>query len=514
MQLVIENDKNFLQQIPEVSGCYIFRSKDSQVIYVGKALNLRKRVKQYFEFNPDIKPSDKLEPKKKIMVRKSKSIEVIFTDSEIEAFILETNLIKKYKPRYNKLMVDDKNYSFIKFTNEDFPKIKFVREKIKDGSVYFGPYPNSFPAKETIKRLRKLFPYRSCNRKMQEVSDNGKLKVISSDTKPCLYYHLGLCNAPCASLELKKAYRYNINQIKSYLRSEKPEIISNLENKMLEHSKNLEFEKASEIRDRINNLKYITQRVKVSEKFDETAWKKYLAERNKIALSNLNSELSKRGIIEPTNNLGRIECYDISNIQGKFAVGSMVVANGGFMAKSQYRKFKINSKDTPDDFLMMNEVLERRFNLNNKKEDASFLAIPDLIIIDGGKGQLSSASEILEKLNLKIPIVGLAKKEEIIIWQTEDGFRSYRLKDKSEEKFLIQRIRDEAHRFAINYHRNLRSSSEQISKLDEIPGVGPTTKKKLLIEFKSVVNIRRAGRKSLMKVVNNKRTVENIMKYL
>lgn len=514
MQLVIENDKNFLQEIPEVSGCYIFKDHKDSVLYVGKALNLRKRVKQYFEFTPNITPSSKLEPKKKLMVRKAKSIEIVFTDSEIEAFILETNLIKKYKPKYNRLMVDDKNYSFIKFTNEDFPRIKFVREKVKDGSVYFGPYPNSFPAKETIKRLRKLFPYRSCNRKMHEVSDNGKLRVISSDPKPCLYYHLGLCNAPCASLELKKEYRSNINQIKSYLRSEKPEIVVKLEKQMQEYSKNLEFEKASEIRDRINNLKYITQRVKVSEKFDETAWKKYLAERNKIALTNLNSELTKRGIIEPTNNLDRIECYDISNIQGKFAVGSMVVAKAGFMAKSQYRKFKINSKDTPDDFLMMKEVLERRFNLDNKKDDSSFLSIPNLIIIDGGKGQLSSASEILIKLNLEIPIVGLAKKEEIIIWFDGQTFRSYKLKEKSEEKFLIQRIRDEAHRFAINYHRNLRSSSEQISKLDEIPGVGPTTKKKLLIEFKSVKNIRRAGRKKLMEVVNNKRTVENIIKYL
>ncbi|MCA9382370.1 excinuclease ABC subunit UvrC [Candidatus Dojkabacteria bacterium] len=507
-----------LTNAPLTPGCYIYKNKEGKIIYVGKALVLRKRIKQYFKVeNGEVIPSDKLEPRKQIMVGKIQDIEFVQTDTEVEALILEVNLIKKYKPYYNRLMVDDKSYGWIMITDkEDFPRILFVREKKVNGASYFGPFPSTFPVHSTLKNLRKVFPYRACRRTMHEEKDkSGKLNVICSDPKPCLYYHLDLCKAPCASLQSKKEYRKNINSIKKYLRGEKAGLVSQMEKQMHEYAKDQKYEKAKLLRDQINQLKYVSQRIRINEDIDEKKWREYRKKMKAESLSSLQLVLSKREIINNTNNLRRIECYDISNIQGTNAVGSMVVFIDGDKAKGHYRKFKIKFKNTPDDFEMMREVLRRRFaKKESKSKDISFNDKPDLIIIDGGKGQLSAALEVANELNLNMPIVGLAKREETFVWMRDGEFKEYKLKEGSNEKFLVQRIRDEAHRFAIKYHRNLRSKAQLQSKLDQIPGIGAKTKEKLLMEFGDVTTIRRAGRNRLMKVVNNKRTVENILKYL
>lgn len=460
-----EKSKTF----PREPGCYMFLDKQKKVIYVGKAKNLRNRVTSYFSGFTN------LEERKKLMIEESSNIEYITLDSEMEAIILETNLIKKYQPKYNILMRDDKSYNWILVESKkenDFPRIKIIRDIHKKNykGDFFGPFNDSVPLKNLLRRLRKIFPYASCNRTIEEISSNP-LKIKSSDSNPCLYYHIGLCPAPCAGKISKKEYYKNIQEIKKFLLGKKNEIIKKLETEMNKHSKLLEFEKAKEIRDRINEIKYVTTKIKIDSNVDDVAIKDIKEQEKNLALSNL---LEKIGypFKDFDKNSFKIECYDISNIQGKYAVGAMVVSIGGYLKPDLYRRFRIKIKQTPNDFAMMQEVLLRRFlkYKNTEQHDTSFSILPNLIIIDGGKGQLSASFEILKKLNLhtKIPIIALAKKEEEIFKftyqffeqapiESDDMFTRILLKKNSEELFLIQRIRDETHRFAISYHRKLRS---------------------------------------------------------
>ncbi len=499
-------NKEKLNELPTAPGCYIYRNKSGNVLYVGKGINIKNRVKSYFS------SIDRLDPKIKKLINQVYSIETVTTDSNLEALILETNLIKKYKPKYNRLMKDDKNYSWLMVTKgEDFPRLEFIRNKKIKSADYFGPYVNLKPIKRALKELRKIFPYRSCRRKIYFYKDkNGKRKLYSSNRKVCLYYHLNLCEGPCDNLVTKKEYRDNINNIKRFFRSDKTKIIRSLKKDMRKYASKRKYEKAAKQRDKIEDLQYITQRIKVEEGIDEKLLKKEKRERNINALERLIRKLSLNFKGKLDNF--KIECYDISNISGKSATGSMVVFVGGEKEKSLYRKFKIKTKDTPDDFKMLREVFDRRFSKTEKDKDESFQKLPDLIIVDGGKGQLSSVLKILKNKNLKIPVIGLAKREEEIFQQKREKFKKKKLRKRSDEYFLIQRIRDEAHRFAIRYHRKLHSKKMLTSKLDDIPGVGKVTKRKLLKAFGSYHRIKDATRKDLNTVIKNRKTVENILR--
>lgn len=493
-----------INDAPLVPGCYLFKNKNGKVIYVGKAKILKNRVKSYF-IN-----YKKLDSKTQKMVENAIDVEFIPVDSEVEALILENNLIKKYKPKYNIMMRDDKNYIFVRLEKirkssqplpnnesyyQDFPRITIVRENKEDGAEYFGPFPSTLPVKRILRKIRRIFPYRTTTNLVYVQKDGT---IYSSNKKRCLYCHIGLCGGACAGLEPKSEYIKNFNAIRKFFKGEKPAMLNELESKMKEASKNEDFEKAARLRDRINDIKYVTQNIKLDNTVDDVAIEEIQRTERKNAVNELIEHLDFPHSASLQNHKGfRIECYDISNIQGKNAVGAMTVMIDGEVQPKLYRRFRIRMKNEPNDFAMLQEVLSRRFkrlayanNLDSsingsetneskgnkkdkdlQKEDESFSQIPDLIIIDGGKGQLASTYKILYNYNLHntIPIVGLAKREEDIyklsdqfkdeINQINDSnmFTKIHLPRKSEALYLVQRIRDEAHRFGITYHRKLRS---------------------------------------------------------
>lgn len=506
-----QNLSEIAKSLPTDPGCYIYRDQSGQVIYVGKAKNLRKRVSSYFSKEHSDQHIANL-------VNEIFDIEHIITDSELEAFILESNLIKKYQPYFNRDLKDDKNYIWIMLDKrEDFPQLRIVRSKPKKNADYLGPYHYTMPVKRILKRIRKIYPYRSCNRKIVETTNSEGITTIkSSDPKPCLYYHLGLCQAPCAGLVSKSQYRKNIKGIKTFFDKGHNELVEELKIQMAKYSVKQEYEKASEVRNKIMDLEYIKQRVSIeSVDVDEIGFKN---EKNESSKRGLEEILQKLDYFEfPNKSEFKIECFDISNIQGTNAVGSMVVFVDGKSNKDLYRKFKIKTKTTPDDFAMMREVLTRRFR-SKRKDDKSFGIYPDLVIVDGGKGQLSAVYKVLLSLNLDIPVIGLAKKhEEIFLIKENEGelkFLKRTLKYRSDGYFLIQRIRDESHRFAINYHRKLRSMGQTTSTLDDVPGIGELTKKRLLQAFGSLEGIKKASKEDLQSIVKNETSVNNLIKVL
>lgn len=487
---------------PKEAGCYIYKNSEGKILYIGKAKVLINRVKSYFINYP------KLDIKIQNMIDQAADIEFYPVDSEVEALILETNLIKKYRPKYNQLMTDDKNYSWVKFEKpirglRDYPRIRIVRQKDDERAEYFGPYPATLPLKNILKRIRKVFPYVSCNRRLIQISENP-LKVDTNNPVPCLYYHLGLCNAPCASLESKQDYMKNFNNIKKFFRGEKVDILRDLEKEMGIYSKSFEYEKAAEVRDKINDIKYVVRSVSLDNNVDDVVVSEMKEQERENAVKHLIEEIKFPGDKLKYHENFRIECYDISNIQGTNAVGAMTVMINGKLRPDLYRRFRIRMKNEPNDFAMLQEVLGRRFRHLSAKynqafdenegqeksleEDESFSQMPDLIIIDGGKGQLASTYRILRNFNLHntIPIVGLAKREEEIFKFTKQfvdpdyqdvtmkTFTRILLPRASEALYLVQRIRDEAHRFGITYHRKLRSK-QMVREL----GKEPVKKKKV-----------------------------------
>lgn len=502
-----------LSNLPFDPGCYLYRDDLGNVIYVGKAKNLKKRVSSYFH-------KDHLDPHIGNLVRSITNIEYIVTDSELEAFILETNLIKKYMPYFNRDLKDDKNYIWIMIDRkEDFPRLQVVRTRRNKTAIYLGPYHHTMPVKRILKRLRKIYPYRTCNRIITESinKETNKVVIKSSDSNPCLYYHLGLCQAPCAGLVNSSTYRKNITGINTFFTKGHNSLVKELIESMKKYSVNLDFERAAELRNKVQDLEYIKQRVSVeTELTDEFDLDMEKNKKSKIAVEEILQKLTNDDIVYKENF--KIECFDISNIQGTNAVGSMVVFVDGKPAKNLYRKFKIRTKSTPDDFAMMTEVLTRRFRHTSAKPDESFSTFPDLLIVDGGKGQLSSANKVLTDLNVSIPLIGLAKKnEDIFMLKDNNGeleFRQRRLRYASDGYFLLQRIRDESHRFAINYHRKLRSVGQTTSVLDDIPGIGKLTKKRLLQAFGTVDGIKKAKRKDLEVIIKNNTSLNNLLKIL
>jgi excinuclease ABC subunit C len=410
--------KELLTNLPSEPGVYLFKDSSGKIIYVGKALNLKNRIQSYFQKNSVGKTA--------LLVRNILKIETIKVSSEIEALLLEASLIKKHQPYFNNRLKDDKDYLYIIFTKEDFPRVLTGRKKnTKKALAYFGPFTSSNAAKTTLKITRKIFPFRTSCR------PNSK--------KACLSYHLGLCPGTCIGQITKAEYKKTLVRLRRFLNGETKWLIKDLERLMKEQSKKLNFEEAQKIKHKIDSIQFTTQKIEDVEKYLtgpevlESIYEKQLLEfQQMLRLEKL-----------PT----RIECYDISNLSGTSATGSMVVLENGAVSKDQYRRFKIKRVKGINDPAMMAEVLDRRLKNDWPK--------PSLIIVDGGRTQLNAVLKVLKDHNSQIPVVGLAKKlEELYL---PDQIKTLRLAKDSQALYLLQRIRDEAHRFAITYHRKLRS---------------------------------------------------------
>lgn len=577
--------KEKIKLIPNKPGSYQYKNKDGVVIYVGKAKNLKKRVQSYFRGSHDLKTTR--------LVMNIHDIEYIVTESELDALLLELNLIKKYNPRYNILLTDDKTYPYIEITNETHPKIQVTRNIKNKKSILFGPYPNVSAARNTVGLLNKIFPLRKCEKLPK---------------KECLYYHLGQCLAPCIKEIHQEEYKDIIKQVKSFLRGDINDTVKQLETYMLDASEKLEFERANEYKKLIENVKTTTNRQKINlndmkdrdvigyfyneyllsieiffirngkisarhqklvEYYDEPhkAVENYLAQfyenqmipkelfvqqeirseilehflhtkiikpqigdkRKLLDLAIINAEqalkekteLVKREIdrtIKSTEQLGeylnistpyRIEAFDNSNLFGEDAVSSMVVFINGKPARKEYRKFKIKSMDNKaSDYHTMKEVLYRRY-YRVLLED---LPRPGLILVDGGLQQINAAKEILSELDMNIPIAGLVKdKKHSTNHLLTSNLEKIELDKTSNVFHLCTRIQDEAHRFAINYHKQVRSKGLFNSILDDIEGIGPKTKDKLLKHFKSVNLIKLSTLEELKELGLNDKQANNLL---
>ena len=594
-----------LDTLPEKPGCYLMKDRDGTVIYVGKAVNLRARVRSYFH------QSAQHTHKTQELVKRIADIEWIITGSELEALILEMNLIKQHRPRYNDRLKDDKRYPYIKVHWADpFPKVTVTRQMINDGSRYFGPYYSVWAVHKTLDVLRKIFPYLTCDR-----------EITGQDTRACLYYDIKLCNAPCIGKVNRDEYRQMIDDLCAFLNGRTDDITARLQVEMEALSAKMKFEQAAVKRDQLRAIDEIVKRQRVFDteyidsdviaiarsereaciqiffirggkmigreyflmdgadtdtaddevlaefikQFYEQAAsmpkevllprdieeaaiiKQWLNQRSdqkveikiphrgkkrdliKMATENASETLSSlqeqwqsdrhrqstsltdlQQAFKMDTPPNRIECYDISNTQGTAIVGSMVVFEQGVPSKSLYRRFNIRSVVGPDDFASMEEVLRRRFKrwesaqvdsqTPGKKPDPSFSRLPDLLVVDGGKGQLSRAVAVLEEFGLldKFPVAGLAKQnEELFIHGREEGLL---LPRKSEGLYLLQRIRDEAHRFAITAHRKRRRKQGLASRLDVIPGIGPARRRELLKKFGSIDGIKNAPAEKIAEI--------------
>ena len=614
------NIEEELKKLPARPGVYIMHDADDTIIYVGKAISLKNRVRQYFQ------GSRNLGIRKEQMVEQIARFEYIITDSELEALVLECNLIKEHTPKYNILLKDDKTYPFIKVTvGEEYPRIQIVRRVKKDKSRYYGPYSSAMAVKDVVELTTKLYRLRTCSRNLPK--DIGK-------ERPCLYHQIHQCDAPCQGYISKEEYRKKVDKLLDFLNGNHKEILKELEEKMLAASQEMNFEDAAQYRDLIQSVKRIGERQKITDQHGEdkdvvavaqdgedavaqvffirggkligrdhfylkvakedqraqiissflkqfyagtpfipkeimiqeeiedreviTQWLEKrkgrkvhiripkkgtkeklveLAQRNAELVLSQDKERIKReegrtiGAMKEIAGklalpgLERIEAYDISNISGFQSVGSMIVYEKGKPKRSDYRKFRIKSVQGPNDYASMEEVLTRRFvhgldeqearrKENLDEEFGSFTRFPDLIMMDGGRGQVNIALEVLDALGLDIPVCGMVKDDfhrtrglyynnvEVPIDRHSEGFR------------LITRIQDEAHRFAIEYHRSLRGKGQVKSVLDDIPGIGPARRKALMREFKDIEAIRGADVETLAKVPQmNERAARQVYEF-
>ncbi len=608
------NIQEELKKLPGKPGVYLMHDEKDTIIYVGKAISLKNRVRQYFQSSRN--KGAKIEQ----MVTHISRFEYIVTDSELEALVLECNLIKEHRPKYNTMLMDDKTYPFIKVTvNEPFPRVMMARRMKKDKAKYFGPYTSAGAVKDTIELIRKLYHIRSCNRSLPK--DIGK-------ERPCLNYHIHQCQAPCQGYVSQEEYRKAIDEVVHFLNGNYDPILKELEEKMMEASDNLEFEKAIEYRELLTSVQKIAQKQKITDTAgndrdiiamasegedavvqvffirsgrligrdhfylkiaendteseilssfikqfyagtpyipaelmlpeeieDQEIIEEWLTARRErkahlcipkkgtkeklVELAQKNAQMVLKNdrerlkreegrtigaVKELEKILGlkgivRMEAYDISNTNGFDSVGSMVVYEHGKPKRNDYRKFKIKSVQGPDDYASMNEVLTRRFEhglreQQEESENGGFQAFPDLIMMDGGRGQVNIALEVLEKLDLHIPVCGMVK---------DDNHRTRGLYfnnvelpiDRNSECFrLITRVQDEAHRFAITFHRQLRSKGQVHSVLDDIPGVGPARRKDLMRSFENIDAIRNATVEELKKLPSmNEKSAQEVYKF-
>ncbi|MGO4987287.1 excinuclease ABC subunit UvrC [Gallicola sp. Sow4_E12] len=607
------NIEEELKKIPQKPGVYLMFNKDDKIIYVGKAINLRRRVHQYFD------KSRNRSPKVKAMVEHIEYFEYIIVDNEVESLVLESNLIKENRPHYNILLRDDKQYPYIKITNESFPRVLKVRSVGKDNGKYFGPYPNAYAVNDIIDLFHEMYKIRDCNLNF----DKGQYLK-----RPCLNYFIERCDGPCVGKADKEKYQEQINEVEEFLKGKEQKVIKELEAKMMDESRKLNFESAAKYRDRINNISIILEKQKVSnvealdmdmislardegiicaqvffmrngkiidrehffleddfnEKNEEimsSFMKQFyvdltyipktilvdilpneaeglgalLSEKrgNKVEIRNpqrgdkvdlmemvrknakemlekyiarhfkrernIQSAILDLQELTGIPNIDRIECYDISNTSGVQSVGSMIVFTKGKKDPKEYRKFKIKTVEGPDDYASHREVLTRRLKrglVEEKKGNTAtgFGKMPDIILMDGGKGQVNIAESVLQELGIRIPVLGLVKDQDHktrgIIYRN----REYPLKVTTAIYRLLYQIQEEAHRFAINYHRKLREKALQASELDSIAGIGPARKKELLKYFKSIAKIRKATVEELKEVPKiNQQAAENIYNY-
>lgn len=440
--------KEKVRELPTSPGVYIMKDVSGDVLYVGKAINLRKRVSSYFY------PGRVLPGRIKLMVGKIADITYIMASTEAEALIYENSFIKQLTPKYNVALKDGKSYPRLKLTaQEKFPRLFITRKKSEEGALYYGPYTSAKLLKEALTMLRQIFPLRTC---------------IKMPKSVCLNYHIKQCLGPCAGKVDEARYMEIVSELKLFLEGNRPELIKHLTGKMLESSKAEDFEEAFRLKGRIEALSSMTEKAI--------------------------SYIPREEIEELENMLGMhgsadiIEAFDVSNIMGEDAVGSMVYFYKGRPKKSEYRKFKVKGVTGVDDYSMIREIVSRRYArlLEEKKR------LPDLILIDGGKGHLRVALEELDKLGISnIPVVGIAKEFEHIYQKGKPG--PILLPKDSKALHLLERIRNEAHRFAITYHKSLRSKKTRYSELDEIEGVGPKKKRLLISRFGSVDNIKKAA---------------------
>ncbi|MFN0118668.1 MAG: excinuclease ABC subunit UvrC [Elusimicrobiota bacterium] len=432
------NPKDFYSKLPHCPGVYLMRDITSQIIYIGKAIDLKKRVSSYFRQRTAV---DSYGSKIETLVAQIRHIDYVPTASEREALVLERKLISDYKPIYNAMWKDDKSYPYVMITlKEDFPRLLLTRKKKRDGSLYFGPYPNVSSVRHLLKWAwrKKLFPLRPCKFEINEGSPLPYKKV-----KTCLYLHTQECSAPCLAKITKSNYQKIVAQAKWFFQGKKEKLLAEWSSEMSEASSKMEYEKAAELRDRINTIERMNQFVTIREMTPEMLGEKVGASR---AIQELMKALTLKS--PPL----RIECFDISHIQGAEKVASMVSFLNGKPDKSQYRKFIIKTVKGIDDFKSMAEVVGRRY----KRLLTENKALPDLVLIDGGKGQLSFALAAIEGLDIKsLEVAALAKEnEEIFRPHTKE---SIQLKLDSPALLLLRQVRDEAHRFAITFHRARRS---------------------------------------------------------
>jgi len=607
------NIKNELEKLPNSPGVYMMKDSLDNIIYVGKAKNLRKRVRQYFQSKGHSLKIGK-------MIANIESFEYIITDNEVEALILESNLIKKNRPKYNTLLMDDKHYPYIKVTvKEDFPRIMKVRKIEKDKNKYFGPYVSTYSVNKTIEALRDIFKIRTCR---------INIKKGNERKRPCLNYYIKRCYGPCVGKINKEEYRKMIDEALDILDGKEDKIIKILEDKMITASNNLKFELAAEYRDKIESIKNINEKQKISstklvdidvigmavgddkvvveiffvrngkvqgkedyilkysgeekgevvEAFlkqfysgsvyipkeiyiqesieDKDLIEKWLSEKrggkieikvpvkgdknmllkmvrknafeklhknyDKINKKKEDSKLSVEDLekmLDLEKSVDRIEAFDISNIQGVENVGSMVVFVDGQPKKSDYRRFRIKTVYGPNDYKSMEEMLDRRISRGLKEKakvvkGKSFDKLPDLIFMDGGKGQINIAKEVLYNYGLDIPVCGMVKDDKHTTRGLIYNNKEYEIKKNTNVYRLVASIQNEAHRFAITYHKNLRSKNTFKSELDDILGIGEKRKLNLLKKFKSVEKIKEATYEELIDVEGmNKKVAEEVVSY-
>lgn len=584
-----------LALLPDKPGVYIYKDRNGHILYIGKAVNLRQRVRSYFQASAD--HSSKV----RALVQKIHDLEIIVTNSEVDALILESNLIKEHQPWFNIRIKDDKHYPYLKLTlAETYPRLVVARRIQKDGSKYFGPYPSSLAMRETVKLIRRIFPLRTCKQPL-DGQPNGR---------PCLNYHIKRCLGPCTGRVSREQYMEVVQNVDMLLSGRYDNLIKQLTEQMEAAAEALQFERAAELRDQLQAVQRVSEKQKMispdladrdvlalargveescigmllvreghavghehyflsgTEDLSEgevlaaflkqhyannpfipaevvlsaelpdneaaliSEWlsqrrgskcqllvprrgdKKQLVdmvEKNaalaldeRLARSLRQGKLQQGALQELASYLRlpgpprRIECYDISNISGQEAVGSMVVMLNGEPARSEYRRFRIRDIAGPNDFAMMQQVLRRRFR-RLQQDDERFADLPDLIIIDGGKGQLSAALQVMHELGFaSIPVVGLAKKEEHIFQPGQSD--PIILPRQSQSLYMVQRIRDEAHRVAVGYHRQLRAKKQVASWLESCPGIGPARRKALLQAFGSLSRLKAASEEELAQV--------------
>ena len=466
--------KDKLKDLPTKPGVYLHKDAAGKVIYVGKAANLRTRVQSYFQ------SSRQQDVKTRALVEDIVDIDWLETESEVNALFLESEMIKRYKPKYNIDLRDDKQFLYVKFTNDEYPRVWLVRRPLDDGAEYFGPYTSAFGVRKAMRQLRRSFPY------------------VTHKTLPkraCLHYHIGLCPGPEVDGITPKEYRQTLGQIKRYLRGNGRAIINELQKQMKQYARDQEYEVAASLRNQIQNLESLNRQ-------------HIFGEKELFDLSRDQATVDLANLLSLPNPPRRIECYDVSHIQGTNNVASMVVFTDGVPDRGQYRKFKLRLAGN-DDFAHMNEVLKRRMKHWDKWSN------PDLILIDGGKGQVATARSAVKEHGVSVPIIGLAKRYERVIvpGSDDDDLNEVELENGSHLLKLLQHIRDEAHRFAVTYHTQLRSKQQTSSALEEIPGVGPATRKKLLRQFGSLKAIREASHEDLESVVSS-RLAESIKQHL